>query len=302
MNGLERLCTELVSAGAPGALAFAAGPEGAFGAAAGTDVESGRPLRVGQGFRAGSVTKTAVAALVLLLAEDGRLGLDDPADRWVARRPGSRSDSCSSTRADCRTTRRTRRSANATFATPRLSGTPRSCSSSQGRTTAGAGSFAYSNTNYVVLGLVIEAVGGAALGDQLARRVLEPLALQESHLAPGGGAAAGGLVSTAADVARLLRALLQGELLEPASLEEMLDTVPGDGGEFARYGLGIAEMDSFLGIVPSPCGSAWGHLGLMPGCTCAALSTRDGARQAVLMTSGPINEAFGERMWDLFCG
>ena len=90
--------------------------------------------------------------------------------------------------------------------------------------------------------------------------------------------------------------------LEPASLEEMLDTVPGDGGEFARYGLGIAEMDSFLGIVPSPCGSAWGHLGLMPGCTCAALSTRDGARQAVLMTSGPINEAFGERMWDLFCG
>ena len=40
MNDLERLCTELVSAGAPGALAFAAGPEGAFGAAAGTDVGS----------------------------------------------------------------------------------------------------------------------------------------------------------------------------------------------------------------------------------------------------------------------
>lgn len=301
MNGLERLCTELVSAGAPGALAFAAGPEGASGAAAGTDVGSGRPLRVGQGVRAGSVTKTAVAALVLLLAEDGRLGLDDPADRWGAplgitvRQLLQHTSGLPDYAASSTFRERYVRDATAVWH-------PEELLELAGTETAGAGSFAYSNTNYVVLGLAIEAVGGAALGDQLARRVLEPLALQESHLAPGGGAAAGGLVSTAADVARLLRALLQGELLEPASLEEMLDTVPGDGGEFARYGLGIAEMDSFLGIVPSPCGSAWGHLGLMPGCTCAALSTRDGARQAVLMTSGPINEAFGERMWDLFCG
>jgi D-alanyl-D-alanine carboxypeptidase len=94
--------------------------------------------------------------------------------------------------------------------------------------------------------------------------------------------------------------VLAGELLSPASREQLLKTVPGDGEEFARYGLGIAEMNSFLGLVPSPCGTAWGHLGLLPGCTCAALSTQDGERQAVLMATGAISEAFGEAMWDVF--
>ena len=60
-------------------------------------------------------------------------------------------------------------------------------------------------------------------------------------------------------------------------------------------------MDSFLGLVPSPCGAAWGHLGLLADFTCAALATRDGRAQTVLMATRPVLEAFGTAMWEVFC-
>jgi D-alanyl-D-alanine carboxypeptidase len=295
MRRLEQVCEELVAAGARGALAHAAGNADEEWAAAGSVSTRDR-------FRTGSVTKTAVAALVLLLAGDSLLRLDAPARDW-ADVPGA------ITVRDLlqHTSGLPDYVANPVFLERFMADQEHPWSAREllelaGRTEATTGSFVYSNTNFVVLGLVAEATGGASLGHLLAERIFEPLALHDSELATAGGAAAGGLVSTAGDVARLLRGLLGGELLSPASLAEMLTTVPGDGVEFTRYGLGIAELDSFLGLVFSPCGSAWGHLGLLPDCTCAALSTRDGRRQAVLMALGPASEAFGAALWAVFCG
>jgi D-alanyl-D-alanine carboxypeptidase len=300
MTSLERICGRLVAEGATGAVAWVSGPDGGIGAAAGADVESGEPLRLEHRFRAGSVTKTAVAALVLLLAEDGLLGLDEQADRWSAAPQGITIRQLLQ-----HTSGLPDYAANPVFrerflADPTAAWEAVELLELAGTTTGDPGSFAYSNTNYILLGLVVEAAGGAQLDAQLAERIFEPLELGETELGSGGGAAAGGLVAPAVDVARLLRGVLAGELLSPASREQLLTTVPGDGEEFARYGLGIAEMNSFLGLVPSPCGTAWGHLGLLPGCTCAALSTQDGERQAVLMATGAISEAFGEAMWDVF--
>lgn len=198
----------------------------------------------------------------------------------------------------------------------------------------GAG-WAYASTNFLVLALVVEAVTGMALRDAVRLHLTEPLGLEHTELPPlqgpppvegqmaagppvlGGQANASlvtqaiaygsdALVSTPSDVARFLAALLSGELLRPASAGELLRTVPADGVEFAAYGLGIGTFSSVLGLAPSPCGSAWGHLGLGAGHTTVALSRRDGSRQAVLAVDRGFLPAedwpvLGGIAWRAFC-
>jgi D-alanyl-D-alanine carboxypeptidase len=290
VTSLGKVCERLVERGAPGALALVAADGRERAAAAGAAAP-------GERFRVGSVTKTAVAALVLLLAEDGRLRLDAPVDTWVSVGAGITIRDLLRHTSDLPDY-----TANPAFR-ERFLREPEAAWSAEellelaGPAASSTGAFAYSNTNYVVVGLVAEAVGSAPLSRLLEERVFAPLSIHSAELTDSGW-----LVATAADIARFLRGVLGGELLTPASLDEMLTTVPGDGVEFARYGLGIAELDSFLGLVPSPCGSAWGHLGLLPGTTCAALSTRDGSRQLVVMATGPVSESFGVGMWEAFCG
>ena len=78
-------------------------------------------------------------------------------------------------------------------------------------------------------------------------------------------------MSSAADLARFLAALLGGNLLQPADLRAMEAVDP-------RYGLGLA-------VYSTPCGRAWGHTGNLNGVLTVAWSTRDGRRQAVLMAN-----------------
>ncbi|MBB5834914.1 serine hydrolase domain-containing protein [Kribbella italica] len=131
----------------------------------------------------------------------------------------------------------------------------------------GLGEWAYSNTNYVALGLLIEAVTGRPYGDVVRERVLEPVGLTRTRM-PGDEVdlpephlhayleidgkledlarmnasqawAAGQLVSTAADLNRFYAAVLGGELLGGDELAAMLTGVPnGDG---TAYGLGIGR-------------------------------------------------------------
>ena len=77
--------------------------------------------------------------------------------------------------------------------------------------------------------------------------------------------AGGGIVSTAGEVATLLRALLGGELLSEEMRTEMLDAVDSDWAETDRYGLGIGQITALMGRKRSPCGAAWGHLGFSLG-------------------------------------
>src|SRR5205823_2096523 len=141
--------------------------------------------------------------------------------------------------------------------------------------------WSYSNTNYVVLGLIVEAVTKHSLADELTRRILRPLTLHGTRLGAdrsmGSPAAhgyykghdvstlsfsfawgAGSMVSTAGDVARFYQALLGGRLLRAPQLKLMERTVDAGGAD--GYGLGLWQRNL-------TCGEAWGHPGLAVGYT-----------------------------------
>jgi D-alanyl-D-alanine carboxypeptidase len=142
----------------------------------------------------------------------------------------------------------------------------------------------YSNTNFVLLGLVIEAVTGHTYEAELQTRLLEPLALSSTYLAVSGDAnpaivdsyseqgvnltgsadpsfgwSAGALVSTPEDLARWGVALYGGGVLSADSLEQMLTPVSlSDGTAVENYGLGaFVEVDGSAAI--------YGHTGGIEG-------------------------------------
>ena len=134
----------------------------------------------------------------------------------------------------------------------------------------------YSNTEYILLGLVVEAATGRSFGDELRTRILEPLALSDTFLAEGGGMpkgivhgyqllegelidlsasnlswiwTAGGMVSTTTDLARFARAVFGGELLSPASFTEMFTFVAEPGRPDFAFGMGLYQIGSPNGVL-----------------------------------------------------
>lgn len=88
-------------------------------------------------------------------------------------------------------------------------------------------------------------------------------------------------------------------------MREMLTTVPSEWAESKGYGLGIEQVESVMGFDVSPCGEAWGHIGLGP-VTTVAFSTPDAKRQVVLManamlTSDPAWSALNLATWMVLC-
>jgi D-alanyl-D-alanine carboxypeptidase len=269
-------------------------------------------MRPGDSFRIGSLTKTYVATLLLQLAEEGRLSLDDPVSRSLPSLvPGG----------DKITIRQLLNHTSGLFnyygdprvLAPYFSGNLayfwpqrkllRLAVAHKPLFTPGT-QYSYSDTNYLVAGLIVEAATGSTLGQVLNRRLFKPLrlrhtAFQTSPRMPVPDAhgyyifkppatditglspypwAAGAIVSNAGDVASFYGALLSGRLLNAASLRALMTTVSeGKEGETAdsRYGLGIER-------IATPCGIAWGHSGNMPGYDVYALSSTNGRKQVVL--------------------
>ncbi|MBF8184244.1 beta-lactamase family protein [Nonomuraea sp. K274] len=171
----------------------------------------------------------------------------------------------------------------------------------------------YSNTNYVLAGLIVEKVTGRSIGDQITSRIIKPLDLRDTYwpdardksiqgphphgyfaakpnqpwidvttFDPSSGWAAGQLIGTPGDLNRFLVALLNGELLEPAQLAEMKKTVnaPDSGAtEGGRYGLGLSTVKLSCG------GFAWTHGGDAPGYSTRNAVTKDGRAAAIAVTA-----------------
>lgn len=170
------------------------------------------------------------------------------------------------------------------------------------------GGFAYSNTNFVLAGLIAQRVTGRPLSELVTTRIIDRIGLRDTYVPEvgeqgirgrhpkgyvrepvsdelrdftemdsGWGWAAGQLVSTPQDVNTFLRALLTGKLLGPAQLGQMRTTVDmGDGG---RYGLGLME-------IPLSCGGvAWGHGGVIPGYSVHNGATDEGRAVTVALTT-----------------
>jgi D-alanyl-D-alanine carboxypeptidase len=298
----------VVAAGVPGALVLVRDGGRTRTAAAGlAEVAPRRELRPDDRFRIGSVTKTFVATIVLELAAEKRLRLEDPVARWL---PGLLPDGRRITVRDLLA----HRSGLADVADDpevlngsRAVWSPRRLVALVGRRPrigAPGGAFHYSSTNYLVLGLVVERVTGRSVGAELRRRIVGPLGLTDTSYQPGPLAgrhvhgyrlashqgvvdftsrrdleprsahwagASGDLVSSARDLARFLAVLLGGEVLPPRELHAMEAVSP-------RYGLGVA-------VYPTRCGLAWGHTGNLNGVLTIAWSTRDGRRQAIVIAN-----------------
>ena len=149
------------------------------------------------------------------------------------------------------------------------------------------GDFEYANTNYIVLGLLIETLTGDTIDEALQARVAEPLGLTHTRFTVGDSTyaddtaapwtslgelagepdfeytalrsaswAAGSLVSTPGDLQQFLTALMASELTSESALEQMKPK-PGE-----PYGLGIESGDYLLGLEGRP---FMGHTGGAPG-------------------------------------
>jgi D-alanyl-D-alanine carboxypeptidase len=314
-SAFQAAIQQIVNDGIPGAIGLARQGSQVTVATGGlADVATQTPMAPGDRVRVGSITKTFVATVVLQLVAEHRLSLDDTVARWLPGLvPGGAgitvqellqhtsgiysytSDAGFQQALDADPTRIWQPAELVRIAVAHPPLFP------PGTT------FAYSNTDYVLLGLIIQAVTGHPVGQELQARIFHPLDLRHTYypyanphlrtpyahgyllgqpgttgpvdgtvMSPSWAGAAGGIVSTAADLARFYTVLLSGKLLPPAQLHQMMTTTPTGQGD--NYGLGIQAE-------PFPCGTAWGHQGSFHGYFSNAYTTTGGTSQAVILVN-----------------
>lgn len=275
---------------ASGAIVGIRTPEGTWTAAIGkADPASGAPMEVGMHTRIGSLTKTFTGTLLLQLVQDGKLSLDDPIAKYVPGVPnGERitllqlADMTSGVASYTLSEKFTDKY----FAKPEAVFTPEEVLAvglSLSPLFEPGARFDYSNTNTILLGLVIEKVTGQKVSEVFAEKIFEPLKLRNTswpgtsteipepfaqgftmqgdfakpgapsnatHWNAAWGWTAGEVISDVTDLLDYGRALGTGQgLLDPKLQAERL-TFPAGGG----YGIALGCIDGWVG-----------HTGTLPG-------------------------------------
>ncbi len=173
----------------PGAMVLLRTPQGTFTAAVGT-TELGRhtPPAATTHFRIASNTKTMTAALIVLLAQDGKLKFSDPVSSYVPNVPNGENITVAQLlkmRSGLYGYTADPALSAAMDADPGKAWTPQEVLDIALRHPpqfAPDASYEYSNTNYALLGLVAEKVGGRPLADQLHDRLIRPVGLTQTSL------------------------------------------------------------------------------------------------------------------------
>lgn len=306
--------------GAPGAMVYARDRRAMWTVGAGTaELGTQRPIRSGDRVRVASNTKMFTASVVLQLVAEGKVGLDDAIEEYL---PGLVAGNGYDGRAITVRQLLQHTSGMADYiadilADPAGADHPWAPADlvhiglSHPPLFAPGTGWAYSNTGYVVLGMLVESVTGKDIGTEITQRLIEPLHLRDTsypaagdrripgphahgyyafsgrpvadvtELEPSIPGAAAALISTGPDLTRFVRALLAGRVVPPGLLAQMRTTVPAQGPD---YGLGIRE-------IPLPCGgTAWGHAGDMPGFDSFAAATEDG-RAAFVVVNGHLADS-----------
>ncbi|WP_336212268.1 serine hydrolase domain-containing protein [Nonomuraea sp. LPB2021202275-12-8] len=289
------------------------------GAAGVADVATRRPVRAEMRHRVGSITKTFVSVAILQQVERGAVELDAPVARYLPGLiPGERGRKITVRMLLNHTSHIGDYIAGAFPSL--LEGSPASLDDNRFRTfepgelvelglaaaptgEPGTAPGSYSNTNYVIAGLLLEKVTGVDAEKYVTREVIRRAGLRHTsfprtpHI-PGPhskayeslfgwidpprdysvydmswAGTAGAVVSTMDDLNRFYRALLRGELIGSEQLAQMQTTVTVlAGGGAIDYGLGLYFVDL-------PCGRFWGHDGGVFGMGTQSLSSPDGSRQ-----------------------
>ncbi|TQM74653.1 serine hydrolase domain-containing protein [Thermopolyspora flexuosa] len=332
---LQRTLDEVPAGGVAGAYsAVRAGREHWRGAAGLADLERGRPMRPDMYHRIGSVTKTFVATAVVQQVDLGRIRLDDPVERYL---PGLLPDRRITVRMLLNHTSHLGDHDEAIFTGPESIErvrfrrfTPHELVrlglevGPSGRPGELPG--VYSNTNYIVLGLLLAKVTGMPAERYVTEHVIRRAGLTRTffprtpHLPEPHARAytsamgsfplrdfstydmswagtAGALVSTMDDLNRFFAALGGGRLISAARLAEMRATVPVLPGP----GLADLPLDYGLGLVrfTVPCGPVWGHDGGVIGMLTVAAAAEDGTRFVAsgINTMWHPEAAAGEEAW-----
>lgn len=278
----------MTAAGAPGAIAGVWQGNRSWVVARGNaDVATGAPMQLDDHFRIASNTKAVVATVVLELAGQGRLHLSDPVSRYVSGVPNGQNITI---RDLLQHTSGLPNYTDAAFQAQIFAQPTRRYTTSQllalafTHTSGPLGQFAYSNTNYLLLGEVIQKITHQPLSAALAEGVFDPLGLTQTAypagpqlvppyahgfvsetpgapltditaLSPTIAGAAGAITSDLADLRTLATAIGDGTLLTAATQQQRLSTVAIPGSPaYVRYGLGLIVMNDF-----------YGHNGEIPG-------------------------------------
>lgn len=314
--------------GLPGVAAKARDGKGSWFASAGhADTATGRERSSGDHFRGASITKTFLATVLLQLEAEGTLSLDDTVETWlpgVVRGNGYDGNKITLRRLLNHSSGIADYTEDAAFlynaAGP---GFPehRYDTHTPEELVALALTYpprpdperapSYSNTNFVLAGMVIEQATGHSYGQEATRRIIQPLKLRGTSF-PGTSpqmpnphpigysrfhqdapdakihdateqnmtwlGAAGDVISTSGDLNRFQRALMRGELLPPAQMKEMLDEVPA--GEGIGYGLGVEFAELSCGV------TVVGKSGRTNGSLSAMVGTQDGKHQLTFNING----------------
>jgi len=326
----QRAMDAAVQKGVPGVAGQAKDKYGTWKGTSGVgDLRTNKPRSAHDRYRVGSITKTFVSTVVLQLEAEGRLSLDDKVEKWL---PGVvHGNGHDGSRI---TLRQLLNHTSGIFNYTADEGFGRTyflkdgffehrydtLSPEQlvGIATAHQPDFEpgtsweYSNTNYVLAGMVIEKATGNPYGDEIRRRIIKPLGLRATsvpgtdpkvpqpssraygklaqtatgptydvtELNPSLASAAGEVISDSRDLNRFYSALLRGKLLPKKQLTEMKTTVRPEGSPNLGYGLGLMERELSCGVV------VWGHNGGIHGSNSDAATTADGRHSLAFNFNG----------------
>ncbi|MFF5313472.1 serine hydrolase domain-containing protein [Streptomyces massasporeus] len=333
--------------GLPGAAATVRDAHGRwFGRAGHADTGTGRKRAAGEHFRGASITKTFVATVLLQLEAEGRLDLEDTVERWL---PGLVHGNGYDGRKVT-----LRQLLNHTSGIANYTDDPDFIHDTAGPgfpehrydtyrpeelvaialknppKPGPQGEPSYSNTNFVLAGMVIEKATGRSYAQEITRRVIRPLKLRGTSF-PGTApempkphpvgysrlhqetpdaeihdateqnmtwlGAAGDVISTSNDLNRFQRSLVKGDLLPPRQRKEMFDEVPAGHG--IGYGLGVEFARLSCGV------KVVGKSGRTNGSLSAMVGTQDGEHQLTFNINGdwlPDSSLYVDVIEAEFCG
>ncbi len=282
------LDTAVKEQGIPGAVMYVETSNGVWNGAAGiADLNNRKIMKPSDRFRIASMSKMFVATVVLQLVEEEELSLDDRLTDWLSEEVTDRLPN--SDKIKIRQLLNHTSGLDDYFGNDEFEQAVKQAGLHHIWTASEAIQYAYnleplstpgkehhySNTNYILLELIVEQVTENSLAQEMRDRIFTPLGLKNTFTEmrekiPGGfvhgyqndeengtrrdmtetnfgnGLGDGGLISTASDVGIFVRALFGGaELLAPETLAQMLNFVDDGNGNF--YGLGVAASETEWG-------------------------------------------------------
>ncbi|MFF9814815.1 serine hydrolase domain-containing protein [Streptomyces sp. NPDC014006] len=338
LAGLREVLRTAQRQGAPGAMARIDDGGSVLGASVGVaDRATKRALADTDRFRVGSITKTFTAVVLLQLADEGKLNLDASVDHYL---PGLLPDRGITVRHVLSHRSGLYDYTNDMFAqtVPGFEAVRTKVftyrqlvdrSLRHAPTGKPGGAYSYSNTNFVVAGMLVEKLTGRPVATAYQDRIITPLKLRDTfyvhpdtalpgryargYLTPDTeGAAlvdatrqtvswaqsAGAIISSTRDLNTFYSALLRGKLTSAAQLQQMRRWVPAGTGQ--AYGLGLRRRDLSCGV------SVYGHTGAVQGYYSYAFTSADGRRSLAALADTSNNAAVHTTMLrtleSAFCG